>query len=222
MKKVRIPNQAVKNTVNKQNNISVQDAKTVAELTPEQKKELEKETCFILYLTKTKQATLVGKEFYVDGVLLSNISHERRKELYAKYENEQMLVLEFIMYGQLLREAMDQMDKNYYGNLSPVKTAYDVFKKKITMPIERDFSIVYKNGNNGERGVNESNEILKELEKQAKEMASFRVPAKAIMSRLNRAFNYDNDVMMGTADRIIKKYEKAGSGMKALETFLNE
>jgi len=178
--------------------------------TIEQKKELEQETNFIMYLVKTKQAIIVGKDVWVGKsapfTKLDDIDPEYRKLLYDKYEDEQLLVLEFILYGQLLTEAIDQMDKNYYGAMSPIRTALQVVKKKLTPVIERDFNTVYKNGLK-DKG-DECNDLLKDLEYQAKEMANFRVPAKVVLSKMIKAFNYENDTILATADRIIKKHDK--------------
>ena len=178
--------------------------------TIEQKKELEQETNFIMYLVKTKQAIIVGKDVWVGKsapfTKLDDIDPEYRKLLHDKYEDEQLLVLEFILYGQLLTEAIDQMDKNYYGAMSPIRTALQVVKKKLTPVIERDFNTVYKNGLK-DKG-DECNDLLKDLEYQAKEIASFRVPAKVVLSKMIKAFNYENDTILATADRIIKKHDK--------------
>ena len=179
------------------------------EFTDEQKRELENETNFLLYLVKTKQAIAVGKDIWVGKsapfTKLDDIEPEYRKLLHDKYEDEQLLILEFILYGQLLTEAIDQMDKNYYGAMTPIKTALQVVKKKLTPVIERDFNTVHRNGAKAERG-NESNELLKDLEYQVKEMAAFRVPAKVVLSKMIKAFNHENDTMLATSDRIIKKH----------------
>ena len=182
----------------------------MTEFTTEQKKELEQEKNFILYLIKTKQALVMGNDICVGKsapfTKLDELDPEYRKLLYDKYEDEQLLVLEFILYGQLLTEAIDQMDKNYYGAMSPIKTALQVVKKKLTPVIERDFNTVYKNGLK-DKG-DECNDLLKDLEYQVKEIANFRVPAKVVMSKMIKAFNYENDTILATADRIIKKHDK--------------
>jgi hypothetical protein len=41
-----------------------------------------------------------------------------------------MVGFEFIVISQMMAETIDQMDFNYYGNLSPVKTALAVVKKR--------------------------------------------------------------------------------------------
>jgi len=178
--------------------------------TPEQKKELEQEKNFILYLIKTKQALVMGNDICVGKsapfTKLDELDPEYRKLLYDKYEDEQLLVLEFILYGQLLTEAIDQMDKNYYGAMSPIRTALQVVKKKLTPVIERDFNTVYKNGLK-DKG-DECNDLLKDLESQVKDMANFRVPAKVVLSKMIKAFNLENDTILATADRIIKKHDK--------------
>jgi hypothetical protein len=181
------------------------------QFTEDQKRELENETNFIVYLHKTKQGKFIGNEFYVGKVepltKLSDIRPEYRQLLFKEYENEQLLVLEFILYGQLLNECIDQMDKNYYGNMSAIKTALQVVKKKLTPVINKDFKTVYKNGSKAKQG-NESNALLTDLEYQVKEMAAFRVPAKVVLSKMSQAFNFENDTMLATADRIIKKHSK--------------
>jgi hypothetical protein len=42
------------------------------------------------------------------------------KDFELEYEDELLLVLEFIVISQMMAET-NQMDFNYYGNLSPVK-----------------------------------------------------------------------------------------------------
>ena len=177
----------------------------------EEKRHLENEANFILYLVKTKQAKYSGKDLLVGKsepyTKYNDLDAEDRKYYFEKYEDEQLLVLEFILYGQLLSECIDQMNANYYGNMTAIKTALQVVKKKLTPVINKDFKTVYKNGSKAEKG-NESGALLNDLEYQAKEMASFRVPAKVVMSKMAKAFNYDNDTMLATSDRLIKKFEK--------------
>jgi len=184
---------------------------SMLEFTEEQKKELESETNFIVYLSKTKQGKFIGNEFYVGQsepyTKITELDSEYRKLLFDEYEDQQLLVLENILYGQLWIESYDQMKKGYYGDMTPIKTSLKVVEKKIKPIIERDFKTVYKNGSKAEKG-NESNALLTDLECQVKEMAAFRVPAKVVMSKMSRAFNFENDTMLATADRIIKKHSK--------------
>lgn len=177
------------------------------QFTDEQKKQLEQEVGFYQYLIKTKQAKAVGKQIFVDDVLISEITEAKRKLLYDKYEDEQLLVLEFITIGQMMIETIDQMDSNYYGNVTPIKTALEVVKKKLTNPIERDFKTVHQNGSKSINEVNEVNGLIKELELFVKNISTFRIPSKIVMSKLSRAFNFDGDTMLATAHRVIKKYE---------------
>ena len=183
----------------------------MTEFTTEQKKELESKTNFILYLAKTKQGKFVGNEFYVGQseplTKLSELDSEYRSILFEEYEDQQLLVLESILYGYLYKESIRQMKKGYYSDVSAVCTAMNVVEKKIKPIIERDFNIVYKNGNKAE-GKNESFGLIADLEYQVKEMASFRVPAKVVLSKMIKAFNYENDTILATADRIIKKHDK--------------
>lgn len=189
------------------------------QFTPEQKKTIEHEYAFIQYLIKTKQAFAKDKDLYItepqprieNGEVVffqpkvSEMFPELRELLWWKYENEQLLVLEHIILGQMMVENIDQMDKNYYGNLTPVKTALDVVKKKLTQPIEKDFSVVYNNGTKGESGDEASN-IIKEFSQLVKSMSNQRVPEKMVMSLMIRAFNAEKDTMLATASRILKKH----------------
>jgi hypothetical protein len=182
---------------------------TNKEYTPEEKHQIEYEKGFLMYLVKTKKAIVKnGTIKMVTGELYNEITATHKKILRLEYEDELLLVLEFIVQSQMILETIDQMDTNYYGNLVPVKTALEVVKKKLTAPVERDFKTVYDNGNKGEREVNETNEIIKELGHLVRNIATFRVPAKVIQSQMNRAYNFERDTMIATAHRIITKHEK--------------
>ncbi len=179
------------------------------EYTKEELYAIEKEKGFIMYLVKTKKALVdSGKVKLSTGEWYSEITQTHKKILQLEYEDELLLVLEFIVTSQMMLETIDQMDKNYYGNLAPVKTALEVVKKKLTVPVERDFKTVYDNGNKGDREINETNEVIKELGHLVRNIATFRVPAKVINSQLNRAYNLESDTMIATAHRIITKHEK--------------
>lgn len=178
-------------------------------MTPEQIKDIEKEKGLQVYLVKTKKASVVsGKLKLSTGEFYEEITATHKRILELEYEDELLLVLELIVQSQMLLETIDQMDSNYYGNLSPVKTALNVVKKKLTKPVEKDFKVVYDNGNKGSEEVNETNEIIKELEHLVRNIATFRVPAKVINSQMIRAYNLENDTMIATAHRIITKHEK--------------
>lgn len=177
------------------------------EYTAEELHAIEKEKGLIMYLVKTKKAFVdFGKIKLSTGEWYSEITPTHKRILELEYEDELLLVLEFIVQSQMILETIDQMDKNYYGNLSPVKTALEVVKKKLTKPVEKDFKVVYDNGNKGDREINETNEIIKEYEHLVRNIATFRVPAKVIQSQLNRAYNLERDTMIATAHRIITKH----------------
>lgn len=179
------------------------------EFTPEQLKDIEKEKGLLVYLVKTKKASVVnGKVKLSTGEFYEEITPSHKRLLEIEYEDELLLVLEHIVLSQMLMENIDQMDNNYYGNLTPVKTAISLVKKKLTKPVEQDFKVVYENGNKNSDEANETNEIIKELEHLVRNTATFRIPAKVIMSQLNRAYNFESDTMIATAHRIITKHEK--------------
>jgi hypothetical protein len=179
------------------------------EFTSEQKKDIEKEQGLMMYLVKTMKATVVnGKLKLNTGEFYEEITSTHKRILELEYEDELLLVLEFIVISQMMAETIDQMDFNYYGNLSPVKTALAVVKKKLIKPVEKDFQVVYDNGNKSDSEVNETNEIIKELEHLVRNTATFRVPAKVINSQMIRAYNLEQDTMIATAHRIITKHEK--------------
>lgn len=179
------------------------------EYTPEEMKDIEKEKGLVQYLLTTKKAFVdFGKIKLATGEWYKDITATHKRILELEYEDELLLVLEHIVLSQMLLENIDQMDSNYYGNLSPVKTALSVVKKKLTKPVERDFKVVYDNGNKGDGEVNETNEIIKEFGHLVRNIATFRVPAKVINSQMIRAYNLENDTMIATAHRIITKHEK--------------
>jgi hypothetical protein len=75
-----------------------------------------------MYLVKTKKATVVnGKLKLNTGEFYEEITSTHKRILELEYEDELLLVLEFIVISQMMAETIDQMDFNYYGNLSPVK-----------------------------------------------------------------------------------------------------
>lgn len=185
------------------------------EFTPEEKMEIEREKSFAMYLFKTKQAKVVGKDLIVNDVhngnidqKLSEISPEHRKILFGKYEKELEEILEFIVMGQMQLEKIDAMDQSYYGNLTPVKTAIKVLHKALAGPIEKDYAVVHKNGKKNPDEMNEANKVIKNMEYLVKSISSQSIPAKEVLSIMVKAHNYESETMLATAHRIIKKHEK--------------
>jgi len=175
-------------------------------MTTEEVHDIEKEKGLIMFLVKTKRAILKNGIIFIGDEEFLEITPTHRKILDLEYEDELLLVLEHIILSQMILENIDQMDKNYYGNLTPIKTAISVVKKTLSKPIEKDFKVVYDNGNKGDREINETNEIIKEFEHLIRNIATFRVPAKVILSQIICAYNLDKETIIATCSRIIKKH----------------
>lgn len=177
------------------------------EFTPEELRDIEKEKGLQMYLFKTKKAIIsLGRLKMATGEWYDEITPTHKRILELEYEDELLCVLEHIILSQMILENIDKMDKNYYRNLTPVKAAIELVKKKLSQPVEKDFKVVHDNGNKGKDQSNETNEIIKELEHFVRNIATFRIPGKVVLSQMIKAHNYESDTMIATSHRIISKH----------------
>ena len=117
--------------------------------------------------------------------------------------NEKNLLdlLDIVILTQMLVEKVENFQiKNHY-NKQLIKQQLKAVLKTITPLAERDYNIVFSNGET------ETQQIISEYETFISHIRDFNVTQKVILTQMITAFNYDPKTIEATTHRILKKYE---------------
>jgi len=117
--------------------------------------------------------------------------------------NEKNLLdlLDIVILMQMLVEKVENFQlKNHY-NKQLIKQQLKAVLKTITPLAERDYNIVFSNGET------ETQQIISEYETFISHIRDFNVPQKVVLTQMITAFNYDPKTIEATTHRILKKYE---------------
>lgn len=115
-------------------------------------------------------------------------------------EDDLMDLLDIIILLMMLVEKVESFQVENHYNRQQVKQASKRLLDVITPIAERDYKVVFQNGEK------ETQQIISEYENFVAQIRDFNVPQKVILTQMIQAFNFDKDVIEGTVHRIIKKY----------------
>jgi hypothetical protein len=114
-------------------------------------------------------------------------------------ENNEDLItlLETIILMQMMLENLELLQNTHY-NKSQLKVKIKTLLKEITPLAERDYNIVF---NNGER---DTQSIIKEYEKLISFISLQQLPQKVILTQMIQAFNSSPKQVEGIIHKILK------------------
>jgi len=117
-------------------------------------------------------------------------------------EDNLLDLLDIIILMMMLVEKIEDFKINNHYNKMQIKSVLKKALQTITPLAERDYSIVFNNGEN------ETLQIISEYENLIAQIRDFNVPQKVILTQMIQAFNLDKDTIEATTHRIIKKHSK--------------
>jgi hypothetical protein len=117
-------------------------------------------------------------------------------------EDNLLDLLDIIILMMMLVEKIEDFQINNHYNKMQIKSVLKKALQTITPLAERDYSIVFQNGEN------ETLQIISEYENLVAQIRDFNVPQKVILTQMIQAFNLDKETIEATTHRIIKKHSK--------------
>ena len=117
-------------------------------------------------------------------------------------EKDLLDLLDIIILKMMLIEKIENFQIENHYNKMQIKNVLKKALKTITPTAERDYAIVF---NNGER---ETLQIISEYENFIAQIRDFNVPQKVILTQMIQAFNLDKETIEATTHRILKKYAR--------------
>ena len=117
-------------------------------------------------------------------------------------EKDLLDLLDIIILKMMLIEKIENFQIENHYNKMQIKNVLKKALQTITPTAERDYAIVF---NNGER---ETLQIISEYENFIAQIRDFNVPQKVILTQMIQAFNLDKDTIEATTHRIIKKHAR--------------
>ena len=116
-------------------------------------------------------------------------------------KHDLLTLLETIILMQMLVENLDELKNKHYDK-QLVKNRLNALLKTVAPLAERDYNIVFKNGEH------DTQSIIKEYEALVSHISNQQVPQKVALSQMVQAWNFDRDTMEGTTHRILKKFNQ--------------
>lgn len=115
-------------------------------------------------------------------------------------ENDLLDLLDIVIQLIMLVEKLEVFKiENHYDVFQLKKASKDLLD--IITPIaERDYKVVFQNGEQ------ETQQIISEYEILIAQIRDFKVPEKVILNQMIQAFNFDKKTIEATCHRIIKKH----------------
>lgn len=117
-------------------------------------------------------------------------------------EKDLMDLLDIVILIQMLVEKIEHFQIENHYNRQRIKQDLNRALRTITPLAERDYNIVFANGET------ETQQIISEYESFVSQIRDFNVPQKVILTQMIQAFNFDKDTIEGTVHRVLKKYGK--------------
>lgn len=119
-----------------------------------------------------------------------------------KTNNEKDLLdlLDIIILKMMLIEKIESFQIENHYNKMQIKNVLKKSLQTITPTAERDYAIVFNNGET------ETLQIISEYENFVAQIRDFNVPQKVILTQMVQAYNLEKDTIEATTHRIIKKY----------------
>ena len=116
-------------------------------------------------------------------------------------ETNLITLLESIILMQMMVENLEVLQGTHY-NQKDIKVGIKTLLKKIIPLAERDYGIVF---NNGEQ---DTQSIIMEYEKLVSFISLQQLPQKVALSQIVEAWNHEPKTIEATCHRIIKKHSK--------------
>ena len=114
-------------------------------------------------------------------------------------ETNLLTLLETIILMQMLVENLELLQGTHY-NRQQIKVQVKALLKTVAPLAERDYNIVFSNGEH------DTQQIIKEYEKLVSFISLQQLPSKVALSQIIEAWNLDNKTIEATTHRIIKKH----------------
>ena len=115
-------------------------------------------------------------------------------------EDNLMDLLDIIILLMMLVEKVETFQIENHYNKQQIKQASKKLLEVITPIAERDYKIVFQNGEK------ETQQIISEYENFVSQIRDFNVPQKVILTQMIQAFNLEGKTIEATVHRILKKY----------------
>jgi hypothetical protein len=117
-------------------------------------------------------------------------------------EKDLLDLLDIIIHMFMLVEKIEGFQLENHYNKMQIKSVLNKALQVITPLAERDYQIVFRNGEN------ETLQIISEYENLIAQIRDFNVPQKVILTQMIQAFNLERGVIEATTHRILKKHSK--------------
>lgn len=109
-------------------------------------------------------------------------------------------LLDIVILLMMLTEKIEGFQIENHYNRQQIKQMTKKYLSLITPIAERDYNIVF---NNGEK---ETQQIISEYENFVAQIRDFNVPQKVILTQMIQAFNLEKQTIEATVHRILKKH----------------
>lgn len=116
-------------------------------------------------------------------------------------EENLLTLLESVILMQMMLENLEQLQGTHYNRML-IKSKIKALLKEVTPLAERDYNIVF---NNGEM---DTQSIIMEYEKLVSFISLQKLTSKVALSQMVEAFNFDPNTIQATCHRVIKKFNK--------------
>ena len=117
-------------------------------------------------------------------------------------EKDLLDLLDIIILKMMLIEKIENFQIENHYNKMQIKNVLKKALQTITPAAERDYAIVFRNGES------ETLQIMSEYENLIAQIRDFNVPQKVILTQMIQAFNLERGVIEATTHRILKKHSK--------------
>lgn len=115
-------------------------------------------------------------------------------------EDNLMDLLDIVILLMMLVEKVETFQIENHYNKQQIKQASKKLLEVITPIAERDYKIVFQNGEK------QTQQIISEYENFVAQIRDFNVPQKVILTQMIQAFNFDKSVIEATVHRVLKKH----------------
>jgi len=115
-------------------------------------------------------------------------------------EDNLMDLLDIVILLMMLVEKVETFQIENHYNKQQIKQASKKLLDVITPIAERDYKIVFQNGEK------QTQQIISEYENFVSQIRDFNVPQKVILTQMIQAFNFDKSVIEATVHRVLKKH----------------
>jgi len=117
-------------------------------------------------------------------------------------EKDLLDLLDIIILLMMLVEKIEGFQLENHYNKQLLKQSAKKLLQIITPLAERDYKIVFENGEK------ETQQIISEYENFIAQIRDFNVPQKVILTQMIEAFNIEKDTIEATVHRVLKKNKK--------------